>query len=93
MVYSFQDIDNIYLVLDLMSGGDLRYFLRKHRRFSEEQTSSHPKIHSLINFSEFLVACIVLSFEYIHSKKIIHRDLKPENIVLDKEGTFVEFNI
>ena len=25
MHYSFQDMNNIYLVLDLMTGGDLRY--------------------------------------------------------------------
>ena len=39
MHYSFQDLNNIYLVLDLMSGGDLRYIIIKNRTFSEEQSS------------------------------------------------------
>ena len=39
MHYSFEDRDNLYLVIDLMSGGDLRYHIGKHRRFTEEQTS------------------------------------------------------
>lgn len=39
MQYSFQDAHNLYLVIDLMNGGDLRYHIAKHRKFSEEQTS------------------------------------------------------
>jgi serine/threonine protein kinase len=40
MYYAFQDRDNLYLVMDMLSGGDLRYHICKHRRFSEEQTSN-----------------------------------------------------
>ena len=36
MYYAFQDRENLYLVMDLLSGGDLRYHICKHRRFSEE---------------------------------------------------------
>ena len=39
MHYAFQDRDNLYLVMDLMPGGDLRYHLGRQKRFSEEQTS------------------------------------------------------
>ena len=39
MVYSFQDIDNLYLVMDLVNGGDLRYHYSQVRRFKEEQSS------------------------------------------------------
>jgi hypothetical protein len=39
MNYAFQDFDNLYLVMDLLNGGDLRYHICKHKRFSEEQTS------------------------------------------------------
>lgn len=38
------------------------------------------------NNSEFIVSCIVLGLEYIHSYNIIHRDLKPENIVFQEDG-------
>jgi serine/threonine protein kinase len=39
MHYAFEDRDNLYLVIDLMSGGDLRFHIGKYRRFTEEQTS------------------------------------------------------
>ena len=73
--YSFQDYDNLYFVLDLLTGGDLRYQLGRHPRryYTEEQT-------------KFFIACIVESLIYIHSKNIIHRDIKPENLIFDDKG-------
>ena len=38
MSYAFQDQKNLYLIMDLLSGGDLRYHLAKRKRFTEEQT-------------------------------------------------------
>ena len=65
----------MYFVLDLLSGGDLRYQLGRHPRkyFSEAQT-------------KFFIACIVESLIYIHSQNIIHRDIKPENLIFDEKG-------
>lgn len=40
MIYAFQDYDNLYLVMDLLTGGDLRYHISRHKRFSEDQTSN-----------------------------------------------------
>ena len=73
MKFAFQDRVNLYLVMDLMKGGDLRYHLNQCERFSEEQT-------------KFFVACIVTGLEYLHVNSIIHRDIKPENLVLDSRG-------
>lgn len=73
MQYAFQDRDNLYLVMDLLGGGDLRYHIARHRRFSEEQT-------------KFFITCILVSLEYIHNKSILHRDIKPENLVFDDKG-------
>lgn len=39
MHYAFEDRENLYLVIDLMAGGDLRYHIGRHKKFSEEQTS------------------------------------------------------
>ncbi len=36
MYFAFQDRENLYLCMDLLAGGDLRYHLNKKRRFSEE---------------------------------------------------------
>jgi len=40
MICAFQDRENIYLVMDLMTGGDLRYYIARHKKFSEEQASN-----------------------------------------------------
>ena len=37
--YAFQDHEKLYLVLNLSSGGDLRYHLYKNKKFNEEETS------------------------------------------------------
>ena len=58
MHYSFQDKDNLYLVMDLLTGGDLRYHICKNRKFTENQ-------------SKFFIACIILSLEFIHSNKFL----------------------
>ena len=46
MLYAFQDRENLYLVMDLMKGGDLRYHIGRQRRFTEEQTSNPFKSSS-----------------------------------------------
>lgn len=43
---SFQDRDNLYLLMDLLTGGDLRFHLCYFRRFSEVQTSSSDQSFS-----------------------------------------------
>jgi serine/threonine protein kinase len=73
MYYAFQDRENLYLVMDYLSGGDLRYHICRYRRFDEETT-------------KFFVACLVQGLEYIHEKNIIHRDIKPENLVIENDG-------
>ena len=41
MHYSFQDKEYLYIVLDLLNGGDLRYHLSQNKKFTEEQTSNY----------------------------------------------------
>lgn len=86
MTYAFQDRENLYLVMDLLTGGDLRYHIWNHRKFTEEQTRKH-NLGLLISYSGFFVAWIISALEYVHTKGIIHRDIKPENLVLDNSGT------
>ena len=73
MICAFQDYENLYLVMDLLTGGDLRYHLCKRKTFTEEET-------------KFFISCLLLGLEYIHKNNIIHRDIKPENLVLDENG-------
>jgi serum/glucocorticoid-regulated kinase 2 len=39
MHYAFEDRENLYITMDYLSGGDLRYHICKQRKFDEEQTS------------------------------------------------------
>ena len=82
LIFSFQDKDYVYMIHDLMSGGDLRYWYTQKKIFNEKEC-------------KFLVVCIILALEYLHTNKIIHRDLKPENIIFDKNGYIhiVDFGI
>ena len=73
MHFSFQNNNFLYLVIDLLTGGDLRYHLFHQRTFNEKQ-------------SKFFISCVLLGLEYCHTNLIIHRDIKPENIILDSDG-------
>ena len=73
MYFAFQDFYNLYLVMDLLTGGDLRYHIAYKKTFSENET-------------RFFISNMILALEYIHSKNILHRDIKPENLVLEKSG-------
>ena len=73
MIYSFQDQDYLYLVMDLLPGGNLRYHISLKRHFNEKQ-------------NKFLIGCILVGLEYIHGQNILHRDIKPENLVFDDNG-------
>lgn len=70
---TFQDHQNIYMLLEYAIGGELFSCLRKMGRFTLET-------------SRFYAAEIVLTLEYLHNKNIIYRDLKPENLLLDEKG-------
>jgi serine/threonine protein kinase len=73
MHFSFQNNNFLYLVIDLLTGGDLRYHFYYKKFFSEVQT-------------KFFLSCVILGLEYCHSNLIIHHDIKPENIILDEHG-------
>jgi serine/threonine protein kinase len=73
MHYAFEDRDKLYIITDLLVGGDLRYHMKKKIKFNEERL-------------QFIMACCVAALEYMHSSGILHRDIKPENILFGKDG-------
>lgn len=64
--YAFQDDENLFMVLDLMLGGDLRFHLDRMGMMKED----------MVRFYTAEVAC---GLAYLHSRRIVHRDLKPDN--------------
>jgi CRP-like cAMP-binding protein/serine/threonine protein kinase len=73
LVSTFQDEKEIYMVFDLILGGELFSYLRKAKSFDLET-------------SRFYVACVASAFTYLHERKIAYRDLKPENLLFDADG-------
>uniref|UniRef100_A0A673GUZ8 Serine/threonine kinase 32A n=1 Tax=Sinocyclocheilus rhinocerous TaxID=307959 RepID=A0A673GUZ8_9TELE len=80
--YSFQDEEDMFMVVDLLLGGDLRYHLQQNVHFTESTVKHY-------------VCEIALALHYLRNKRIIHRDIKPDNILLDEHGHahLTDFNI
>lgn len=70
---ALQDSRYIYLLLELLIGGELFLHLRAQCSYTEPH-------------GRFYGAIVLSAFEHIHSKKIAYRDLKPENLVFDNAG-------
>jgi serine/threonine protein kinase len=70
---TWNDLNNLYLLLEYVPGGELFYYIRLYGQLTLEMT-------------RFYCAEIILILEYLHSRNFIYRDLKPENILLDCDG-------
>ncbi|CAL1142820.1 unnamed protein product [Cladocopium goreaui] len=65
---SFEDHRNIYLVMELCSGGELFDRIIESGHFSEQQAA-------------ILMQQIIRAIYYMHENQVCHRDLKPENFL------------
>ncbi|XDV43286.1 hypothetical protein PO909_011791, partial [Leuciscus waleckii] len=64
----------VYLVTELMRGGELLDRILKQKFFSEREASA-------------VLHTITKTVEYLHSQGVVHRDLKPSNILyVDESG-------
>ncbi|KAK9526896.1 hypothetical protein VZT92_015570 [Zoarces viviparus] len=59
-----------YLVMELVSGGDLFEAISERGKFPEAE-------------SGLMVSDVSEALNYIHRKSIVHRDLKPENLLIE----------
>lgn len=58
--YSFQDEEDMFMVVDLLLGGDLRYHLQQNVQFSEDTVRLY-------------ICEMALALDYLRSQHIIHR--------------------
>ena len=65
-------INNYYIIMEYIEGGDLFDHILKNKYLSEKE--------SCLFFRQ-----LISSIEYLNKLNITHRDIKPENILLDKE--------
>ncbi|XP_073926601.1 ribosomal protein S6 kinase alpha-2 isoform X1 [Castor canadensis] len=70
----YDDGKYVYLVTELMRGGELLDRILRQRCFSEREASD-------------VLCTITRTMDYLHSQGVVHRDLKPSNILyMDESG-------
>jgi serine/threonine-protein kinase ULK/ATG1 len=69
----FHSERNVYVVMEYLSGGDLREFIQAEGRLDETTT-------------RFFLLQLIDGLSFLNDRKIIHRDLKPQNILLTKKS-------
>ena len=73
LFFSFQDIENLYFVMEYIPGGDMMSLLIKLGTFPEHLTL-------------FYISELVCAIESVHKMGFIHRDIKPDNILIGADG-------
>ncbi|XP_059971420.1 ribosomal protein S6 kinase alpha-2 [Mesoplodon densirostris] len=70
----YDDGKFVYLVMELMRGGELLDRILRQRYFSEREASD-------------VLCTVTKTMDYLHSQGVVHRDLKPSNILyMDESG-------
>lgn len=67
----------LYLVMELIKGGDLFDTISRHVKFSEDD-------------SKFTTQSLASALAYLHDNYIVHRDIKPENLLVEMNGCHVK---
>lgn len=63
----YEDVEHVYLFMDLMKGGELLDRILQ-KKFSEKEAS-------------IVIETITRTIKYLHDNGVVHRDLKPSNIL------------
>jgi hypothetical protein len=70
-----EQIENdLYIYLEYVSGGNIRWILTKYGALPEQTIKVYAKQ-------------ILTGLEFLHSQRVIHKDIKGSNILVDAEGT------
>ena len=65
-----EDKRNYYIIMELVSGGNLLDQVYKEKNFSEIKAAK-------------VIRQLLLALNFMHQKNITHRDLKPENLLCE----------
>lgn len=79
---TYQDANTLYMLLELIPGGELWALLHGEERV----IASTPLGGISAPSAKFYASNVLAAIEFMHSKNVAYRDLKPENLVLDNEG-------
>jgi serine/threonine protein kinase len=87
---TLSDHNYLYMLLDLVCGGDLYHWQQRQLNWLFDKLSAGEE--QILNIEEheqhcrFYNACIVFALSHLHEKDIVFRDLKPENLMVDSTG-------
>lgn len=70
----FQTTERVYIILELVAGGDLFDKISSAKKLDENTARNY--------FQQ-----LILGLRYCHANGIAHRDLKPENLLVTEDGT------
>jgi serine/threonine protein kinase len=79
LVNTYQDTSSLYMLLELVQGGELFSLLHPPDAADGVPESS----------ARFYAACILEGLSYMHQRKILYRDLKPEVRHLSFHALFI----
>lgn len=69
----FQTADKVYIILELVDGGELFDKIKATKKLDEDTARMY--------FQQ-----LIMGLNYCHKHQIAHRDLKPENLLLNKDN-------
>jgi cGMP-dependent protein kinase len=79
---TFQDTNSIFMLLELVLGGELWTLLYQN-------VDAIPRTNLggyAAGPAQFYSACVISCFKHVHSLGVAYRDLKPENLLLGRNG-------
>ncbi|XP_070181846.1 ribosomal protein S6 kinase alpha-5-like isoform X2 [Littorina saxatilis] len=79
LVECLSDEYHVYLVMELLEGGELLMRIKQRKFFTEIEASD-------------IMNKLVRAVDFMHTRGVVHRDLKPENLIFEskKEGAEIK---